>query len=70
MNELEIRLQDIDKRLKRLEQIERNRRILGVIKLVITILLVLIMIFYAIFLYHEFTENIGSYQDIFNNFTE
>ena len=29
MNELEIRLQDIDNRLKKLEKIERNRRVFG-----------------------------------------
>ena len=70
MNELEIRLQDIDNRLKKLEKIERNRRVFGVIKLVITFLLIIVIIVYGIFLYDDFSSEIGSYKDIINNYQE
>ena len=70
MNELEIRLQDIDNRLKKLEKIERNRRIFGVIKLVITFLLIIVIIVYGIFLYNEFSSKIGSFKDIINNYQD
>ena len=53
MNELEIRLQDIDNRLKKLEKIERNRRLFGVKKLVIAFLLIIVIIVYGILLYNE-----------------
>ena len=70
MNELEIRLQDIDNRLKKLEKIERNRRLFGVIKLVITFLLIIVIIVYGIFLYNEFSRKIGSFKDIISNYQE
>ena len=70
MNELEIRLQDIDNRLKKLEKIERNRRIFGVIKLVITFLLIIVIIVYGIFSYNEFSSKIGSFKDIINNYQD
>ncbi len=68
INNIELRLQDIDNRLKKLEQIERNRKIMGMIKLIITTLLVIAIIIYGIFLYQEFTSKIGPYQDIIGNF--
>ncbi len=68
INNIELRLQDIDNRLKKIEQIERNRKIMGMIKLIITTLLVIAIIIYGIFLYQEFTSKIEPYQDIIGNF--
>ena len=71
MEELELRITELENRIKRLEDIERRRKIWGIIKLVLSILTIAITIVLCIYLYHKIQTTIRPYQEMvekYNNF--
>ncbi len=65
---IEERLDDIERRLRKLEAIEKRRQILGIIKLVLTLLLLAALVLGAIYAYNFFKDNIEPYRDIIEKY--
>ena len=55
---VEERLENIETRLKKLEEKERRRQIAGIVKAIITIALIVLVVVAGLYLYKEFTEKL------------
>ncbi len=68
---LEDRITELEERIKKLENIEKRRRIWGIIKFIGSILLLAATIILGIYLYNKIQTTIKPYQEIvdkYNNF--
>jgi len=66
-NQLEQKIQELEKRVERLEAKERTRQILGIIKVIITIALWITVVVFGVYLYKEFNERLNPLKEFYDS---